>query len=160
MRESHKQKAMAIGRKHKDKIMYLCVGVFAFMVDALTFTVLRKLNLSIGLANICAMLAGMVTSFSLNWRVVFKNKHYKNPVWLMLTMFLILNAINWWFSTNFIRITAPLISDILAQTLNLSVGTSFSEFIAKMASLGFIMIWNFLIFKKVVFKEETPTTTD
>jgi putative flippase GtrA len=156
MRAPHKQRIKALEAQHKDKMMYFCVGIFAFMVDALTFTILRKLNLSIGLANICAMVAGMITSFSLNWRVVFKNKHYKNPIWLMILMFLTLNALNWWFSTNFIGVTAPLISNILNQILNFNVGRSFSEFVAKMASLGFIMIWNFILFKKVVFKEETP----
>jgi putative flippase GtrA len=157
MIKTHINRARAIGQKHKDKVMYFSVGIFAFMVDALTFTILRGLNLNIGLANIGAMLAGMVTSFSLNWRVVFKNKHYKNPVWLMITIFLILNIFNWWFSTNFIRIVSIAITDLAERMFSLSVSRSFAEFIAKMASLGFIMIWNFILFKYLIFKEEQPS---
>jgi putative flippase GtrA len=152
--EKTKDNLKALGSKHKDKIMYFGVGIIAFMVDAITFTILRKLNLSIGAANIGAMLAGIATSFSLNWRVVFKNKYYKNPVWLMIILFFSLNALNWWFSTNFIKLTSPVISDLAEKVLSLSIGVSFSEFIAKMGSLGFIMIWNFILFKNIIFKEK------
>lgn len=134
--------------------MYFGVGMLAFVVDSAVFTVCRKLNLSIGLSNILAMLFGMLTSFSLNWRVVFKNKHYKNPVWLMILIFLILNIFNWWFSTNFIKFVAPIIASLAESAINLNLSLSVSEFFAKIASIAVIICWNFILYKKVIFKEK------
>ena len=95
---------------HKDKFMYLGVGILAFIVDAGMFTVARKFNLSIGSSNIIGMISGMITSFSLNWQVVFKNKIYAKRFHHMIGIFVALNTFNWWFSTNFIKITSPIIT--------------------------------------------------
>jgi putative flippase GtrA len=80
MRSNMKHKIISAKQKlapHKDKFMYLGVGILAFIVDAGMFTVGRKLGASIGIANIMGMVSGMITSFSLNWQVVFKNKKYR-----------------------------------------------------------------------------------
>ena len=149
-----KQNLRKLAHQHKDKFMYFGVGILAFIVDAGMFTISRKLNLSIGLGNIIGMVSGMITSFSLNWRVVFRNKSYHHPLWIMVIIFLSLNAFNWWFSTNFIKMAAPIISSISSNILNLSLNETFSEFLAKVGSISIIMIWNFLIYKKVIFKEQ------
>jgi putative flippase GtrA len=150
----NKHKLNNLSLKHKDKMMYFVVGILAFVVDSAAFTICRKLNLSIGSSNVVAMLAGMTTSFSLNWKVVFKNKHYKNSTWLMIGLFLILNAFNWWFSTNFIKLVAPLIESLSATILNLNLSTAISEFFAKIGSIATIILWNFIIYKKIIFKEK------
>ncbi len=138
---------------HKDKFMYLGVGILAFIVDAGMFTVGRKLGTSIGIANIMGMVSGMITSFSLNWQVVFKNKNYQRQFHHMIGIFLALNIFNWWFSTNFIRLIAPVIVSLAESTINLSLGLSASEFLAKIGSIAVIICWNFILYKKVIFKE-------
>ena len=138
---------------HKDKFMYLGVGILAFIVDAGMFTVVRKLGASIGIANIMGMVSGMITSFSLNWQVVFKNKKYRRQFHHMIGFFLALNIFNWWFSTNFIRLIAPVIVSLAESTINLSLGLSASEFLAKIGSIAVIICWNFILYKKVIFKE-------
>lgn len=138
---------------HKDKFMYLGVGILAFIVDAGMFTVGRKLGTSIGVANIMGMVSGMITSFSLNWQVVFKNKNYQRHFHHMIGIFLLLNIFNWWFSTNFIRLIAPVIIKLAESTINLSLGLSASEFLAKVGSIAVIICWNFILYKKVIFKE-------
>ena len=153
---------------HKDKFMYLGVGILAFIVDAGMFTVVRKLGASIGIANIMGMVSGitsrqpamipgmvsgMITSFSLNWQVVFKNKKYRRQFHHMIGIFLALNIFNWWFSTNFIRLIAPVIVSLAESIINLSLGLSASEFLAKVGSIAVIICWNFILYKKVIFKE-------
>ena len=138
---------------HKDKFMYLGVGILAFIVDAGMFTVGRKLGASIGIANIMGMVSGMITSFSLNWQVVFKNKKYRRQFHHMIGIFLALNIFNWWFSTNFIKFVAPIIVSLAKSTINLSLGLSASEFLAKIGSIAVIICWNFILYKKVIFKE-------
>jgi putative flippase GtrA len=140
-------------RSHKDKFMYLGVGILAFIVDAGIFSLARKLNLSIGASNIIGMVSGMITSFSLNWRVVFKNKQYSKQFHHMVAIFIILNIFNWWFSTNFIKITSPLITSLVESILNLNLSASISEFFAKIGSIAVIICWNFILYKKVIFKE-------
>lgn len=138
---------------HKDKFMYLGVGILAFIVDAGMFTVVRKLGASIGIANIMGMVSGMITSFSLNWQVVFKNKKYRRQFHHMIGIFLALNIFNWWFSTNFIKFVAPIITSLAESTISLSLGSSASEFLAKIGSIAVIICWNFILYKKVIFKE-------
>lgn len=138
---------------HKDKFMYLGVGILAFIVDAGMFTVGRKLGTSIGVANIMGMVSGMITSFSLNWQVVFKNKKYRRQFHHMIGIFLALNIFNWWFSTNFIKFVAPIIAKLAKSIINLSLGSSASEFLAKIGSIAVIICWNFILYKKVIFKE-------
>lgn len=140
-------------RPHKDKFMYLGVGILAFAVDAGMFTVGRKLGASIGIANIIGMVSGMITSFSLNWQVVFKNKSYQRQFHHMVGIFLLLNIFNWWFSTNFIKLIAPIIASLAESTINISLGLSASEFLAKIGSIAVIICWNFILYKKVIFKE-------
>lgn len=148
------EKMQNLAHRHKDKFMYFGVGILAFIVDAGMFTVARKLNLSIGLSNVVGMVSGMFTSFSLNWRVVFKNKSYHHPLPVMVVIFLGLNLFNWWFSTNFIKMVAPIIGSIAHSLLGLSLGETLTEFLAKVGSISIIMIWNFLIYKKIIFKEK------
>lgn len=118
-------------------IKYLFSGISAFFTEYLTFLFfLYILNLNLTIANILSFCLGFIVSFTLNRNWVFKEfaKH-KDPR-PQLIKYLSLAMVNVLISSLLINLTSILVA----------------AFIAKVLTVIIIAIWNYIIFKKYIFK--------
>lgn len=115
---------------------YMVSGVVAFLSEYLIFTLLIYLSShNIVFSNVVSMSTGFIISFLLNRHWSFKSK--SNP-YIQLFMLFFLFIINLFISTGTIYL------------LSHSIGLT--PFISKIAMMIFISLWNFVIYKKYIFR--------
>lgn len=119
---------------------YLIAGFIAFLVDFLTFrTLYVVLNIDIKLSAAAGIILGFITSFILQKFWSFKGSHTKK-VSLQIAIYVLLTLINTLF-TEFVVLSLEKTS--LPHPAELG----------KILATCFIVIWNFAIFKLILFKE-------
>ncbi len=119
----------------KQAASYLLVGGSSALIELTLFQALYALTpISIAAANIIAVIASTVFNFTVNRSVTFKSAG--NPM-RSLVLYLILFAFNMTFST-------------LAIAWMVSLGVH--SVIAKLATMACIVLWNFVLYRKVIFK--------
>lgn len=91
-------------------------------------------HLSVAPANIIAVIASTVFNFTVNHSVTFKSTG--NPL-RSLMLYLILFAFNMAFST---------------LAISWLVGFGVHSILAKLATMVCITLWNFVLYRKVIFK--------
>lgn len=119
----------------KQAASYLLVGGSSALIELVLFQGLYALaHLGIAAANIIAVVASTVFNFTVNRSVTFKSAG--NPV-RSLVLYLILFAFNMTFST---------------LVIAWLVGLGAHSVAAKLATMVCITLWNFALYRKVVFK--------
>lgn len=123
----------------KQVAKFLVGGLLTVAVDYLTFTVLVLFDVSLVIASIASFLAGFVVSFSINKLWVFgaKKESQRHSTRLQMTLYVALLFFNMAFTYYFI---------FFAEKLGVSV------FIGKACTILLITAWNFVLYKKVIFK--------
>ena len=119
-------------------LKFLLSGTTAAIVEYLTFLLLFNVcNLYIIEANLISFVFGLITSFILNRRWVFRSD----------------NSIHSDFSR---YLTLAIVNSILGSLLlSLLVGgLSVAPYIAKLIVMITIAIWNYIIFSKFIFKQK------
>jgi len=119
-------------------LKFLISGTTAAIVEYLTFLLLFNVcNLYIIEANLISFVFGLITSFILNRRWVFRSD----------------NSIHSDFSR---YLTLAIVNSILGSLLlSLLVGgLSVAPYIAKLIVMITIAIWNYIIFSKFIFKQK------
>lgn len=116
------------------------VGGLAFAVDFLSFVFLHTvLNQAIIVATVISVIMGFLTSFILNKVWVFKsnsnNSHHSTH--LQISMYILLVLFNMAFSYIFIQIMSNYLNRVE---------------IAKLGAMITIVLWNYFLYKKVIFK--------
>ncbi len=148
--------------KNKHFFKYFIAGVTAFVIDTMTFFIARNLvHRSIAVSNVCSFVLAATTSFLLNHFWVFerhKNNPSKKSSFAKSAVLYVVNAlIVLWFSTHFITIVSHSVSASQYRG-----HLALAELIAKAVAIGIVIIWNFTIYKLVIFKgdksEHTPIT--
>lgn len=114
---------------------YLISGTLAFMLEYSSFYILNKLGLWYVYSNSMAMVLGFFLSFFLNRNWSFKSQ--KNTLKQIL-MYGILFIINMGISNGLMFIFIEKLY-ILPP-------------LAKLMAIGILVLWNFIIYKKVIFK--------
>ncbi|KLU66982.1 GtrA-like protein [Desulfosporosinus acididurans] len=115
-------------------IKYLIVGGSSALIELLIFSFLRMLFIDLTISNIIAVVLATVFNFFVNRGWSFStSSNLKRSFILYLTLFLL----NLTFSTNAIRIMVRL---------------GFVEIFAKITTMACITIWNYVLYRKVVFK--------
>lgn len=123
--------------KHFQK--YLVAGFTAFFVDFMIFrTMYVTLDLDLKLSTFCGILAGFITSFLLQKFWSFKGAQAKKAHHQVL-IYAILTIVNTLF-TELVVIEAE------------ALGIKHAPELGKIIATVFIVIWNFTIFKLVVFR--------
>ncbi len=118
---------------------YLFVGGAAFIADYLTFILFGNF-LSIFFANAIALSVGFVISFYGNKYLVFsakddKKQRYSTKVQMLI--YIVLLGVNTLLTFGIISLLISFGADVL---------------IAKVISMFFIVVWNFIIYRYIIFK--------
>lgn len=130
-------------------VRYIIVGVGSLVVDyGLLLFGYHVLNLDLAVATTAGFIAGMLANFLLNKFWAFGDTgHTAKRSALQMTMYVGLVIFNLLFTNVFV---------IFLQNNN--VGPE----VSKIASTAMITLWNFIIYKKIIFKKRTletePTT--
>ena len=129
------------------KIKFATIGAFNTAVDVAILFSLKTLGINIVVANITSTGITFVLSFILNKKITFNstNKTKKENIkeFLLFTIITLFGL--WVIQTLVIYIITSILSNILISNINL--------FIAKIIATIFSLVWNFILYKKVVFKK-------
>lgn len=124
----------------KRLIRYLFSGGSAFLTEYLIFLVLFYVAKSnITTANILSFISGFGVSFLLNRSWVFKssNQHYR-------------------IKTQIIYYVGLGIFNLVFSTISVNIIHNYTPgYLAKMSVVVLIAVWNYTIYKKVLFREKT-----
>lgn len=124
-------------------IKYLLVGGGAFILDFGTFFSLTNLfDMGIYLANLIALMVGFISSYLGNRLLVFSGsrKDAAHTTFVQVLMYALLVGIN--------SVLTYIIINFVANDIG------YSHEIGKIVSMFFILIWNFIIYKKIIFKSK------
>lgn len=125
--------------KSKHFRKYLIAGFTAFFVDFMVFrTMYITLDLNLKLSTFCGIIAGFITSFLLQKFWSFKGSqakkaHHQVVIYALLT------------------IVNTLFTELMVKEAEI-LGINHAAELGKIVATGFIVIWNFTIFKLVVFR--------
>ena len=132
-------------KNHNIKFAY--IGAFNTAFDFAILFSLKTLGINIVAANITSTGVTFILSFILNKKITFNstNKTKKENIkeFLLFTVITLFGL--WVIQTLVIYIVTSILSSILISNINL--------FIAKIIATIFSLIWNFVLYKKVVFKK-------
>ncbi len=124
------------GRSLQQLVRYLVTGVGSFLFEyALFYVFLRWLGLYELVANSVAIFLAFCLNFTINRIWSFESKE---PLLKQLLLYISLFAFNMLFSNGF----------IFAASSWLSI----SPLISKVLAMCLIVCWNFIIYKKVIFR--------
>jgi putative flippase GtrA len=117
-------------------VKYLVVGILAFLTEYLIFAILYKyITHNDVISNIAAMTTGFFASFILNRTWSFKSRG--NAI-KQLVLLLALFTANLGISSAFIHYGSELLA--------------LSPLVLKFFIMGVIVLWNFLLYKKVIYR--------
>lgn len=118
-------------------------GGATVLADYLSFSLLYAAGAPLFVATLASLLAGFVVSFTLNRQWVFHADatHAQKKMTMQLLLYALLLTINIVITYFFIR-----------YMQNMGV----DPYLAKIFSIGLIMSWNFVLYKKVIFRLRQP----
>lgn len=122
----------------KKFIRYILSGSATFSSEYLTFLVLETLlGLNVNVSHSLSFCVGICMSFSLNYMWVFKDAGYAMKVKHQMVLYLALAIFN------------LLMTNLLIYLL---VSWGMHPVIGKLALMIMIIVWNFWVFRQVIFK--------
>ena len=129
-------------REHKtDIILFGLSGLMAFTADYTALLLTERISHSLLAATTMGILAGFIVSYILN-ALRFKKRHSETrPLSRSFPLFIILFIIN----TSFTFIC-------LEFNERHSIAP---RLIVKMGTVGFIMIWNYILFHSIIFRSQS-----
>ena len=126
-------------RLNNSHTKYIISGISAFLAEYVTFIGLYYLiHKNLIVINALSFIIGLTVSFTLNKKWVFHGDHVTRSEVQLISYFL-LACLNLLVST-------------LLISLLLSLGIY--EYMSKFIAIIFIAIWNFYIFKTIIFKKK------
>lgn len=135
-----------LAKKHAQKIKFGIVGAANTGLDFVILFILTNLGLNAIVANYISTAVAFLFSFTVNRSFTFKAK--KGNVKKQLALFIAVTAVGLW-------IIQPVIIAIITALL---AGTGWAEnitlFIAKVIATLASLVWNYLFYSRLVFKEK------
>ncbi len=120
---------------------YLISGFTAFFVDFIVFrTMYINMNIDLKVSTACGIIAGFITSFLLQKFWSFKGSQAKKAHHQVL-IYATLTIVN------------TLFTELVIKEFE-ALGIKHGAELGKVAATGFIVIWNFIIFKLIVFRKK------
>ena len=133
-------KANNLIRKHTSLIKYLITGTSAFIADYLILTALYYgLSFNLSTSTTMGFLVGFVISFVSNRKWVFGSKGSERKTTIQLVEYACLVVVNYIFTVT---------------TINILKNAGLEPSISKVLIMGAITIWNYLIFKHIIFRPD------
>jgi putative flippase GtrA len=129
-------------REHKtDIILFGLSGLMAFTADYTALLLTERISHNLLAATTMGILAGFIVSYILN-ALRFKKRHSETrPLSRSLPLFIILFIINTVFTFICLEFNER---HSIAPRL-----------IVKMGTVGFIMIWNYILFHSIIFRSQS-----
>ena len=126
----------------KQMVRFLLGGALTLATDYLVFTILILADTPLFIASTSSFLAGFAVSFTVNKLWVFEaNKQTQhNKTQMQMALYIALLGFNIAFTYYFILITSQL---------------GLSVFVGKLLTIAMVTAWNFVLYKKVIFKLKT-----
>lgn len=144
--------------KNNQGFWFTLIGGLNTLLDFAILFTLKSIGFSLILANICSTTVTFVISFFLNKKITFKSEtQNKKDIAREMVLFTIITLFGLWVIQNIIiSITKPIIiyyfGDINILFVNISQN-NFAILTSKIIGTIFSLIWNFILYKKVVFKK-------
>lgn len=129
------------------KLKFATIGAFNTALDFAILFSLKALGINVAFSNIVSTGVTFILSFILNKKITFNstNKTKQENIKEFLSFTIITLFGLWVIQTLVIYIITSILSNILISNITL--------FIAKIIATIFSLIWNFVLYKKVVFKK-------
>ena len=144
--------------KNNQGFWFASIGALNTLLDFAILFILKSIGLSLILANICSTTTTFIISFFLNKKITFKSEtQNKKDIAREMILFTIVTLFGLWVIQNIIiSVTKPIIihyfGDINVLFVNISQD-NFAILTSKIIGTIFSLIWNFILYKKVVFKK-------
>lgn len=130
-------------KKHESKIKFLIVGVLNTAIDfCLLFLLTKLFNFPILISNIISTSVALMFSFGVNKKFTFKYQDSEKYIFLK---FIIITLIGLW-------IIQPIIILFINNLLN--INNVINLFIGKSLATVVTLIWNYLLYSKLVFNNK------
>lgn len=124
-------------------VRFVAIGCATFLVEYIVFYILYVfLHWNLLLANSLSFAVGLSMSFGFNRTWAFKKNNYHHKVHHQALIYVIL------------ALTNLIANNIIVGGLKI---VSIDPRIGKILAIGIIAIWNFIIYKHIIFKEKTST---
>ncbi|KZB83896.1 GtrA family protein [Amycolatopsis regifaucium] len=127
------------------QVRFGVVGILNTAIDALGYALLATLGVPIFVANFISTTAGMLLSFTLNRNFTFRAKD--GDIRRQAILFFAVTAFGLWV------VHAAVIFAVTKLFPGINV------FIPKLGAIAVGMVWNYVLYKKVVFRQGTPEPT-
>ena len=144
--------------KNNQGSWFASIGALNTLLDFAILFILKSIGLSLILANICSTTITFIISFFLNKKITFKSEtQNKKDIAREMILFTIVTLFGLWVIQNIIiSVTKPIIihyfGDINILFVNISQD-NFAILTSKIIGTIFSLIWNFILYKKIVFKK-------
>jgi putative flippase GtrA len=138
------------------KVRFLCAGTMNAVVDLTILNVLVfDFHFPVWLGNTIAVSVAITMSYFLNHRIVFR--HHHNPNAKQYLKFFLITGVGVIITQTLIiyltKATFYKLLHIQIPAFTSNVDTKLSLNIAKLTAAVFGMVWNYLLYSKVVFKK-------
>ena len=135
-----------INLKNSQEFKFAIIGGFNTLLDFIILFGLTAIGFNSIIANIFSTGITFVSSFILNKQVTFKSqKRTKRELIREMILFTIVTLFGLWvIQSVVIYLASGLLGNFISQE-------NIVLFLAKVIATGFSLIWNFVLYKKVVF---------
>ena len=126
-------------------VRYAVVGSVNTAIDFGLLFLLKSLGLPVELANVCSTGTAFIFSFFAHTKITFKTTD--THVVREMILFIIVTLFGLWvLQTIVINLTMPLAKQIVGDQ-------NMALFIAKLIATAVSLIWNYILYSRVVFKK-------
>jgi len=144
--------------EHK-KVRFLCAGTTNAVVDlSILNTLVFEFHFPIWLGNTIAVSVAITMSYFLNHRIVFR--HHHNPSLKQYLKFFLVTGVGVIITQTLIiyltRATFYRLLHIQIPAFSSNVDTKLSLNIAKLTAAVLGMVWNYILYTKIIFKKALP----
>jgi putative flippase GtrA len=143
-------------KRDKKVIVFAMIGIFNTLFDMALYVVIQQLTGSIIIANIAATSAALIGSYLLNSKLTFKAKKWTVKSFILFVVVTLFGL--WVLQTFAIYLLTPVVG-VIPEFLWRLVGPleGIAKILApKVAATVITVVWNFLWYNKVIFKDKNP----
>ena len=144
---------MTVNEDRQRLLTFGAIGLLNTIVDVVIFLLLRHISVQIILANIISTSVALTGSYFLNKRFAFRATTSTRR---SLPLFLLITIVGLWvLQPIVIKLVLVLLHTALVSGLASTVvahASKYNELIAKLAATPATLTWNFVMYKRVVFK--------
>ena len=134
--------------KNSQEFWFAAIGGLNTILDFVILFGLTSLGISSLIANIFSTGITFINSFSLNKKITFKSvSKSKKELAQEMVLFIIVTLFGLWVIQNIVISTTMPIFENLLKNKRISL------LLSKLIATVFSLIWNFILYKKVVFKK-------